>query len=494
MIKNIIRTRYAPSPTGYFHIGGARTALFNFLFARSNNGIFIIRIEDTDIERNIGGGIESQLNNLKWLKLFFDESIENPGIYGPYIQSKRLDVYLEYAEKLLKKGEAYKCFCSKEELEEEKNKAILKKIAFKYSRKCLNLNNEEIKRNEINNIPYVIRLKIIDEAIFEWDDLIRGKIKFEGYALTDPVIIKSNKIATYNFAASIDDNHMKISHVLRGEEHISNTPYQIAISKALGINQEIKYGHLSLIIDENKQKLSKRNSDVKQFIDDYHKMGFPPEAIVNYISLLGWSPKNNIEIKSLQDIIKEFSLENVSSSPSMFDFKKFEWVSREYFKLMDDVTYLDFVIPFLKDELKNNKDINNLSLVFKDQISHAIQLNDYIDDLLNMNDITFEFLTNNNIIISNEFEKLVNDLYNEFSFVEDWTHDAVEEIFKTIKSNNNLKGKDLYLPIRLATTTKISGPQLSKIIFLLGKERVVKNISETRSFIKFYKKAVDNGI
>ena len=493
MKTKIVRTRYAPSPTGLFHVGGARTALFNFLFARSNDGIFIVRIEDTDIERNIEGGIDSQFENLKWLKLFFDESLENPGLYGPYVQSEKLDIYSNIAMNLVENKHAYKCFCSVDELILEREEALRNKLPPKYSRKCSTLNNEQIELMEKSKIPWTVRLKISDEDIFEWEDLIRGNISIPATSMSDPIILKANKTPTYNFAVSIDDSQMEISHVLRGEEHISNTPYQIAISKLLDINKDIIYGHLPLIVNEDRKKLSKRDNSVKQFIEEYKNMGFTPESIINYLALLGWNPKNNIEIKDLITIINEFDIKDVSSSPSMFDFKKMEWVSKEHFKIMDNVSFFDFTNKFLSENNKKLHNIESVLMLFKNQISYAGQLNHLIEDFLRIDKISIKVLNENDIEINDDIIKLIHDLKREFSFVDDWTLDAVDEVLKSIKNLTSLKGKHLFLPIRLITTTKNSGPELLKVIYLLGMENVKNNIDNFKIFIETYNKAIRSG-
>lgn len=488
MKTKIVRTRYAPSPTGLFHVGGARTALFNFLFARVNDGIFIVRIEDTDTERNVEGGIESQFENLKWLKLFFDESFENPGLYGPYVQSEKLDIYNNIAINLLENKHAYKCFCTIEELAFEKAELLKNKLPPRYSRKCLSLTEDQIINKEKEKIAWTVRLKISENHVFEWDDLIRGPISIAATSMSDLIILKANKIPTYNFAVAIDDSQMEISHVLRGEEHISNTPYQIAISRILNMNEDIQYGHLPLIVDENRKKLSKRDNSVKQFIEDYKKMGFTSESILNYLALLGWSPKNNIEIKDLITIIAEFEIKDVSASPSMFDFKKMEWVSKEHFKMMDNVSYFDFVIRFLNQEFKELINIKEILLVFKSQISYAGQLNNLVENLLRMDKISPITLSDNSIEMNDELTKLVFNLEKEFFNVDDWTLDAIDEVLKSIKNSTTLQGRSLFLPVRLITTTKNCGPELPKVIFLLGLDVVKDNIDKFKTFIQAYKK------
>ena len=264
-----VRARYAPSPTGFFHVGGARTALFNYLYAKHMGGDFILRIEDTDTERNVEGGIESQINNLEWMGIKIDESVKNPGKFGPYQQTHKLKRYQELAYKLLEEGKAYRCFCTKDELDKNREAAMAGGQTPKYNRHCLYLTKEEIQKKLDAKIPFTIRLKIDDNTEYSWDDMIRGKISVPTSALTDPVILKSNGIPMYNFGVVVDDHDMQITHVLRGEEHISNTPYQLAIKRALGWEKDpIQYGHLSVIVNETGKKLSKRDKSLKQFIQE----------------------------------------------------------------------------------------------------------------------------------------------------------------------------------------------------------------------------------
>ena len=474
-----IRTRYAPSPTGYFHIGGARTALFNYLFAKHNNGDFILRIEDTDVERNVEGGIDSQLLNLEWMGLTPDESIKNPKEHGPYIQSQKLDRYKFLANQLLNEKKAYYCFCTESELKNERENALKNHLTPKYSRKCLHLSQEQIHQNLQKNIPFTIRLKIDDNITYTWNDIVRGKIEVPSSAMTDPVILKSNGIAMYNFAVVIDDYDMEITHVLRGEEHISNTPYQLAIKKALNFNNDIQYGHLSIVIDETGKKLSKRNSTLKQFIEDYKNMGFIPSAIDNFLALLGWSPIDSKEILSLDELIKNFEINNLSKSPTYFDFNKLLWLGNEYFKKMSENEYLLFVKPFIDQSILTNNLISNLDmllLIFKNQISYASQLNTLIND---------QFLSNHELN-SNEIEIINNnldvvDLFDEnISKLSIFNVDNIIDIINKVKNITNKKGKDLFMPIRLVSTNLAHGPELAKTIFLLGKEKILLNIKHNK--------------
>ena len=300
-----VRVRYAPSPTGHLHIGNARTALFNYLFAKHYNGDFVLRIEDTDIARNVEGGEASQIKYLNWLGIYPDESPQNPNPkYAPYRQMERLDIYKKYTDWLLEKGYAYKCFCTQEELDEEHARQEALGLAPRYNRKCCNLTPEEIKEKEAQNIPYTIRIKVPDNETYEFDDMIRGKVSFESKDIGDWVLVKANGIPTYNYAVVIDDHCMDITHVFRGEEHLSNTPKQIMLYKMFGWDVP-RFGHMTLIVNENHKKLSKRDANVLQFMSQYEQLGYLPEAMFNFMALLGWSPEGEQEIFSHDELIKE---------------------------------------------------------------------------------------------------------------------------------------------------------------------------------------------
>lgn len=474
-----VRARYAPSPTGFFHVGGARTALFNYLYAKHTGGDFVLRIEDTDTERNVEGGIESQINNLEWMGIKIDESVKNPGKFGPYQQTQKLKRYQELAYKLLEEGKAYRCFCTKEDLDKNRASAMSSGQTPKYNRHCLYLTKEEIQKKLDAKIPFTIRLKIDDNTTYEWDDMIRGKISVPTSALTDPVILKSNGIPMYNFGVVVDDHDMQITHVLRGEEHISNTPYQIAIKNALGWDKDpIQYGHLSVIVNESGKKLSKRDKTLKQFIQDYQEMGFMPEAIDNFLALLGWAPSNNKEIMNMDEMIQNFDIKKVSKAPTFFDFNKMLWVSNKYFVASGDQKYLSFVEKFVKvdfGQFANRK--NDILLLFKKQIQYASQLNDLI---------TTTFLKP--LDTSKEFRmKFTNDVWQKtlhafFELVckgkDEISFDEAKQLIDKTKELSGNKGQDLFMPIRLAITGIEHGPELNKIISILGKQLIRERLSK----------------
>lgn len=474
-----IRTRYAPSPTGYFHVGGARTALFNYLFAKHNNGDFIVRIEDTDIERNVENGTESQLENINWMGIIPDESPLHGGKYGPYFQTQKLQRYEELANQLLNEQKAYYCFCTKEQLDAQRKEAELNHETPKYNRTCLHLSESEIYQKLNSGCEHTIRLKIDENKMYEWDDLIRGKISIPGSALTDPVILKSNKVAMYNFAVVVDDYDMEISHVLRGEEHISNTPYQIAIRDALGFNNGIQYGHLSVIINDDGKKLSKRDTKLKQFISDYREMGYLPITIDNFLSLLGWAPADNNEIMNLQDMIRKFEINHVSKSPTKFDQTKLLWIGNQHFKQLEDSDYLSFVKQYVnsKNEIYLQHQ-NEVLLLFKNQISYASQIDDLIDDIL-------EYKSSYDAQTMNEIKELIEPIkliiqylirhWNSLTFN---SEEQAKELIEKIKLDTGLKGKQLFMSIRIVTTGLSHGPELAKNIYLLAKQNIELNLNK----------------
>lgn len=479
------RLRYAPSPTGFFHVGGARTALFNYLYAKHMGGDFILRIEDTDQERNVEGGIESQINNLEWMGIKIDESLKNPGAYGPYVQTQKLKRYQELAYKLLEEGKAYRCFCTKEDLDKNREQSMSSGQTPKYNRHCLYLTKEEIQAKLDAKTPFTIRLKIKDNTEISWNDLIRGKISVPTSALTDPVILKSNGIPMYNFGVVVDDYDMHITHVLRGEEHISNTPYQIAIKEALGFDkQPIEYGHLSVIVNSDGKKLSKRDKTLKQFIQDYQDMGFYPHAIVNFLALLGWAPTNNQEIMSMEELIKNFDIKHVSKAPTFFDYNKMLWVGNKYFVAMKDEEYLKFVDKYITVDFKEYKSKKDeILLLFKKQVSYAKGLNDLIQET---------FLTEHEInadlrkTLANEvWQKTLHAFHDVISKSKDnVSYDEAKEMINQVKTLSGNKGQDLFMPIRLAITGLEHGPELNKIISIIGKEKILNNLRKVLLYAK----------
>lgn len=490
-----VRTRYAPSPTGYFHIGGARSALFNYLFAKHYGGKFILRIEDTDVNRNVEKGIESQYDNLVWLGLVPDESMFNPNKeFEPYIQSKKFDLYKTIADELLKKGFVYRCFCTQEELEKARQDNLKNHQTPKYNRHCLYLTEQEIEANLKNNKPYVLRLKIQDNHDYSWNDMIRGTISIPSSALTDYVILKENNIPSYNFANPIDDHDMKISHIIRGEEHISNTPYQLATIdalKQLDRYQDSKadfdfiYAHLPVVNNPNGKKLSKRDTNLKQFIGDYKEMGFLPMAINNFLVLLGWSSSNNQEyFSNLNELIKQFDGTRISKSPGIFDYTKMLSVNKKHLDALDDETYLKEVKKFLKINLHElNLNENEVLLLFRKDIRYFSEINDLIHDLIHPQPLILDDETK--AIYMNAINHDLKDhailLLNN---IKEWSISELTNWLKVLSNQSELKGKNLYLPLRICLFNALHGPEFIKLVHIFGKEYCLKKLNQFNQFIK----------
>ncbi|OGC38721.1 glutamate--tRNA ligase, partial [candidate division WOR-1 bacterium RIFOXYD2_FULL_36_8] len=323
-----VRTRFAPSPTGALHVGGARTALFNWLFARSQGGKFILRVEDTDQLRSTDEAVKAIYDGMDFLGLDWDEGPKADGSFGPYMQTERLHIYKEYADKLLKEGKAYYCFCTTEELNKQRKEAAEKKEAPKYNKTCTKLTQEEVQNRIKNGLPYVIRFAMPESEKIEIDDLIRGKVVFESDLLDDFVIMKSDGFPTYNFAAVVDDHLMQITHIIRGDDHLSNTPRQIALYEAFAFELP-KFAHIPMILGNDKKRLSKRHGATS--VIAYKDMWYLPEAMINYLARLGWGHKDE-EIFSREELLKMFSLDGVTKNPAVFDVEKLNWLNGQYIR------------------------------------------------------------------------------------------------------------------------------------------------------------------
>ncbi|QBQ08195.1 glutamyl-tRNA synthetase [Spiroplasma gladiatoris] len=471
-----IRLRYAPSPTGFLHIGNTRTALMNYLYAHHYNGDFIVRIEDTDIERNVEGAIESQFDNMEWLGISPDESFLKPiDKYGKYMQSQKFDRYKELAEKLIEKGFAYKCFCTPQELQIEREEQEARGIvATKYSKKCLYRNDID----QLKDKPYNIRFNVGEDQAIKINDVVRGDVEFNSKEIGDFVILKSNGIATYNFAVVVDDYDMQITHVVRGEEHISNTPKQCLIYSAFNWT-EPKFCHLTLIVDETKKKLSKRSGNAMFFISQYREQGYLPEALFNYIALLGWSPKGEQEIFSKEEFVKMFDEKRFSKSPSTFDMVKMKWINSQWMKKLSDENYLEFTKKFI-DKSKFNIDnkeplwLNSVLMLFKKELEFGSQINKHLD--IFFNDVEVSAQTKETLGTLSDYKEMILSLKNELINLEDFEENNIKKIISMLGKTFEKKGKDLFMPIRIFTTLSEHGPELAKTISLLGKQKVLKNI------------------
>jgi nondiscriminating glutamyl-tRNA synthetase len=476
---NKIRVRYAPSPTGFLHIGGARSALFNFLFAKKHQGQFIIRIEDTDIERNVAGGEVSQIRDLKWLGIIPDESPLNPNpIYAPYRQMERLDTYQKYAKQLIMQGHAYECYCSEEELERSREEQLANGIAApQYNRKCLHLTEAEKTLFNSQGRKPVIRIQLEDHLKIEFTDMVRGLVSFNNDDIGDWVLIKSNGIPTYNFAVVIDDFLMDITHVFRGEEHLSNTPKQIQVYRYLNFPIP-QFGHMTIIVNEQGKKLSKRDASIVQFMSQYRDMGYLPEAIFNFILLLGWSPEGTQEFFTKDQAIAAFDSKRLSSSPSMFDPQKMNWINNYYIKQLSEENYWSFIQPYLMQapgiKILEINSLKQLGQLFKEQIAYGQQIIDLVKPILTP--VQSTELEAIDILNSPDGKKALALFIEKFQQLLTLDAVAIKAIFKSIQQETGLKGKPLYMPVRLKITGQLHGAEMANIIPILGKANTLKRL------------------
>lgn len=480
-MTNEVRVRYAPSPTGHLHIGNARTALFNYLFARNQQGKFIIRIEDTDQKRNVEGGEQSQLTYLKWLGIDWDESVDVGGDYGPYRQMERLDIYKKYWQELLDRGLAYKCYCTEEELEASREEQLAKGQMPRYSGKCCHLNEEDHKQLENEGRVPSIRFKVPNNKVYLFDDIVKKKVSFDSNDIGDFVIVKKDGIPTYNFAVAIDDHEMAITHVLRGEDHISNTPKQMMIYEAFDWQPPI-FGHMTLIVNENRKKLSKRDESIIQFIEQYRDLGYLPESLFNFISLLGWSPKGEEELFTRDELINIFDPERLSTSPAVFDPKKLAWVNNQYIKKasLDDVVKL--ALPHLIKAEKLSEPLTDekrqwateLISLYQEQLQYGAEIVEltelFFKDEISYNDDTMEILKEEQV------PEVLGAFAHELRELDQWEANEIKARIKATQKSTGHKGKKLFMPIRVATTGQMHGPELPQSIALLGKTVVLNRL------------------
>ncbi len=464
----MVRTRFAPSPTGYMHIGNLRTALYEYLIAKSQNGKFILRIEDTDQGRLVEGSVDVIYNTLRCAKIQHDEGPDIGGAYGPYIQSERKNDYLKYAHELVEKGKAYYCFCTKERLAERAEHE-------KYDRFCLKLDKEEIAQKLRENIPYVIR-QVIPEGTTKFIDEVYGEITVQNQELEDQILIKSDGLPTYNFANVVDDHLMEITHVLRGSEYLSSTPKYNILYEAFGWDLPV-YLHLPLILNENGEKLSKRQGDAS--FEDLLEMGFLPDAIVNFIALLGWSPEDNQEFFTLDELIKNFNAKGISKSPSIFDMKKLSWMNGEYIKKLPEDEFFEMAKPYLEAAIKStNVDLRVVSAMVQTRVSlvkEVTDLVDFIDELpVYEPDLYIHKKMKTTVEIALSSLKSVLPVLENF---DNWTEHALHEEMLALVEKLGIKNGQLLWPIRTALSGKPSSPcGATQLLELLGKEKSIQRL------------------
>jgi len=474
-----VRVRYAPSPTGYIHIGNLRTALFNYLFARHHNGVFVLRIEDTDQARKVEGAVENLIHSLNLLGIDYDEGPFKGGPYGPYFQSQRLDIYRKYCNELLEKGWAYYAFETPEELEEMRRLQQIEGRQTMYDRRARSLTKSEVEKLLNEGRPYVIRLKVPLDDEVKFEDVIKGTIRIETNLIDDQILLKSDGFPTYHLANVIDDHLMKISHIIRGEEWVTSVPKHILIYKALGWEPPI-FAHVPLLLNPDKTKLSKRQGDVA--VEDYLRKGYLKEALINFIALLGWNPGEGEENEffTMQELIERFSLERVHSAGAVFNIQKLDWMNNEYIRRYDIDELTELVLPFLEeggidtsDKIKIKK-ILNIVRVYVNKLNELPQH----FRMFFVDKVEFENPDYQEVVKTDISKRVFKELILRLQGVSELTAEEFKQATQDIQKSTGIKGKNLFKPIRLALTGKEHGPELPIVAELLGKDKVIKFLSQ----------------
>lgn len=480
-----VRVRFAPSPTGYLHIGGLRTALYDYLFAKNKGGKYILRIEDTDQSRLVEDSIENLIKSLEWSGIVHDEGvfiedgkIVEKGEYGPYIQSQRLDIYRKYVDQLLESGDAYYCFCDKERLDKLRETQREQNLMIGYDGHCRTVSREEAEKRIEAGEDYVIRIKFPENEDITFTDMIRGDITMNTKDLDDQVLLKSDGFPTYHLAVIVDDHLMKISHVVRGEEWLPSAPKHAYLFKAFGWEAPV-FVHLPTVLNSEKKKLSKRHGDVA--VEDFKAKGYLPEALVNYLALVGWSPESNQEFFTEEELINEFSFERVSRTGGVFDVNKLNWVNAHYIREKDIDELTELAIPFLleseeitEDDVKNRYEwIKALVSILKERVNTLAEIPEKLKSILD-NDVKFETEEAENILKESEIATIMDAFAEELDAVDEIDEEFAASVVKKIQKKTGIKGKNLFMPIRIALTGQQHGPDLDKIILVLGKENILK--------------------
>ncbi|GFN36563.1 glutamate--tRNA ligase [Tepidimicrobium xylanilyticum] len=482
-----VRLRFAPSPTGYLHIGGLRTALYNYLFARHHDGKFILRIEDTDRTRYVEGAIENLIESLQWAGIEYDEGVfiedgklVQKGDYGPYIQSERLDIYKRYVDELIEKGHAYYCFCSKERLDKVREEQKIKGLIPKYDGFCRSLSLEEAKERIAKGEEYVVRLKLPPNKDIKFDDLVRGSITINTEDIDDQVLLKSDGYPTYHMAVVVDDHLMGITHIVRGEEWLPSTPKHIYLYEVFGWEKPV-YVHLPTVLNKDRKKLSKRHGDVS--VEDFKEKGYLPEGLINYLALVGWSPEDNEEILTMEDLIKKFSFERVSKTGGIFDKDKLDWVNAHHIRSYDLDKLTRLAIPYLKEAnliddqfVSERYDwIRTLVETVREGLSNLSEIVGKVGIFFN-NQIEPENEEALSVLKGEQVPLLLNAFKEELENIEEIDGEFAKTIMKKIQKSTGIKGKNLFMPVRVALTGYVHGPELVSIIYLLGKQNILDRI------------------
>jgi nondiscriminating glutamyl-tRNA synthetase len=483
-----IRVRFAPSPTGHLHIGGARTALFNWLYARKLGGQFILRFEDTDQTRNVEHAEEKLLRSLAWLGLDWDEGVDVGGPFGPYRQTERLDLYRPFVERLVSAGNAFYCYCTEQELEADRAAQMERGETPKYAGTCRHLTAAQRAACEAEGRKPVLRFRVPEGKMIVIDDAVRGRVEFESDGIGDFIIARPDGIPMYNFAVVLDDHLMGITHVLRGEEHLSNTPRQVLIYEALGLTPP-QFAHISLILNQNRQKMSKRDESIIQFVEQYRELGYLPEAIVNFLALLGWSPEGERELFTASELIEQFSLDRIAKNPAVFDIQKLNWMSNDYLKKTTPETIAELAMPHLarRGWLGGAQTLSDLpaeraqwllqlTALYQEQLQHAADLPASASTFFAAE-----------VVLDDEARAVLAEpqaatVLTCFcaaiaqSPATDWSVETIGAQLKQVQSETGFKGKQLFMPVRVALSGQTHGRDLNRTIYLLGRDTVLQRL------------------
>ncbi len=470
-----VRVRFAPSPTGFVHVGSLRTALYNYLFARHHGGDFILRIEDTDKARYTSGAVEDLLETLRWSRLDYNEGPDKSGEFGPYFQSKRLTLYKKYVDILVKDQKAYPCFCTEERLKKLREEQTAKKLTPKYDGYCRNLEPDEV--NKRSKEKFVIRLKVPSGGETVVSDLIRSEVVFRHDMIDDQILLKSDGYPTYHLANVVDDHLMEITHVIRGEEWLISTPKHLLLYRFFGWKPP-RFAHLPLLLNSDRSKLSKRQGDVA--VEDYREKGYLPEALLNFIALLGWNRGDNKEIFSMNELIKDFSLDRVSKSGAVFDLNKLNWMNGLYLRQLPESDYVSLVLQAMKKYGVDSGDSKTNELI-------ALAVRNNLENLKDIEKQTEIFIKEGHLKyseealawIKSESSREVFDLMKkEIESVSEISLDIFKKIMGNVQKETGIKGKELWMPVRSALTGLTEGPELPQVIQILGKKKILNYLNQ----------------
>ena len=488
-----IRTRFAPSPTGFLHIGGLRTALYCYLWAKHNGGDYLLRIEDTDRTRYVEGSVENLINALNFCGVNHDEGpmlkdgkVVEIGEKGPYFQSDRLDIYKKYIDKLLDEGKAYYCFCDKDRLEKLREEQVKNKLTPKYDGKCKNLSREEAEERIKNGESYVIRMALPEDENITFNDEVRGEVTINTKDVDEQVLIKADGFPTYHFAVVVDDHLMDVNYVIRGEEWLVSTPKHIILYNYLGWEPP-KFAHLPTVLNKNKKKLSKRHDSVA--VEDFIQKGYLPEALINYIALLGWSDPNDREILSMEELIKDFDIKRVTKAGAVFDTEKLNWVNSHYIKEKSNEELISLIKPYLLKENIIDESSSEQTLIYiveaiKDKLNYFEESIELTKELYLKADLNSLDEKAKEVMEMETNETLFTNLINLFENEDKLTPEIVGKSLKSIQKEFKIKGKALYMPTRIAISGIMHGADLTYILRILGKDEVISRLKSALKFIK----------